>query len=290
MFIYSRSPLLHLPDADAPLRPTLPPEARPYPLPALDDEGADAPELLQLERVAHPALGGERDVIVALPPVAARAVGRRFRVVYMHDGQNLFDPDTSFAGDWQLGPTLAHHARLGTYFIVVAVYNGRDRRLAEYTPFEDPVSGGGAADDYLAFLTETLKPLVDARFPTLPGREFTSIAGSSLGGLLSIYAHFRRPDVFGSSAVMSPALWFADGAIHQYITDAPAVGGRIYLDVGIEEGPDELADVRRLRDQLIARGYRLDDTLRYVEEEGADHHESRWGGRFREALPFLLGT
>ena len=68
------------------------------------------------------------------------------------------------------------------------------------------------------------------------------------------------------------------------------MGGRIYLDVGIEEGPDEVADVRRLRDQLIARGYRLDDTLRYVEEEGADHHESRWGGRFREALPFLLGT
>ena len=105
-----------------------------------------------------------------------------------------------------------------------------------------------------------------------------------------MYAHFRRPDIFGASAVLSPALWFADGAIHRYITEAPAVGGRIYLDVGIEEGPDELADVRRLRDQLIARGYRLDDTLRYVEEEGADHHESRWGGRFREALPFLLGT
>lgn len=266
------------------------PDARPYSLPALDDEGPDAPELLHLDGVAHPALGGERDVIVALPPVAARAAGRRFRVVYMHDGQNLFDRDTSFAGDWQLGPTLAHHARLGIHFIVVAVYNGRERRIAEYTPFADPVRGGGDADEYLDFLTNTLKPVVDGRFPTLPGREFTSIAGSSLGGLLSMYAHFRRPDVFGASAVMSPALWFADGAIHQYITDAAAVGGRIYLDVGVEEGPEELADVRRLRDQLIARGYRLDDTLRYVEEAGADHHESRWGGRFRDALPFLLGT
>ena len=125
---------------------------------------------------------------------------------------------------------------LGTHFIVVAVYNGRERRLAEYTPFEDTVRGGGAADEYLAFLADTLKPLVDGRFPTLPGREFTSIAGSSLGGLLSIYAHFRRPDVFGASAVMSPSLWFADGAIHQYITDAAAVGGRIYLDVGSRGG------------------------------------------------------
>ena len=240
--------------------------------------------------MAHPALGGERIVIVALPPAAARVTGRRFRVVYMHDGQNLFDPDTSFAGDWQLGPTLAHHARLGRYAIVVAVYNGRERRITEYTAFEDPVRGGGGADEYLTFLAETLKPLVDGRFPTLPGREFTSIAGSSLGGLLSLYAHFRRPDIFGASAVLSPSLWFADGAIHQYITHAPAVGGRIYLDVGIEEGPDEVADVRRLRDELVARGYRLDDTLRYVEEEGAEHHESRWGSRFRDALPFILGT
>ena len=94
-------------------------------------------------------------MIVALPPVAARAAGRRFRVVYMHDGQNLFDRETSFAGDWQLGPTLAHHARLGTYFIVVAVYNGRERRVVEYTPFEDAVRGGGAADEYLNFLTDT---------------------------------------------------------------------------------------------------------------------------------------
>jgi predicted alpha/beta superfamily hydrolase len=208
----------------------------------------------------------------------------------MQDGQNLFDPDTSFAGDWQLGPTLAHYARLGTCAIVVAVYNGRERRIIEYTPFEDPIRGGGGGDLYLSFLTEGLKPLVDRHFPTLPGREFTSIAGSSLGGLLSIYAHFRRPDIFGSSAALSPALWFADGAIHRYISDAPAVGGRIYLDVGVEEGPDALADVRRLRDQLVARDYHLDDSLRYVEEAGADHHESRWGGRLRDALPFLLGT
>ncbi len=276
-----------LPDADAEMRVPVPVVR---PLPTFEEEGDAAPELQRLGGVAHPALGGERDVIVALPPRAARVAGRRFRVVYMQDGQNLFDPDTSFAGDWHLGPALAHHARLGRHAIVVAVSNGGDRRLTEYTPFEDPVRGGGGAEAYLAFLTGTLKPLVDRQYPTLPGREFTSIAGSSLGGLLSLYAHFSRPDTFGTSAVLSPSLWFADGAIHGYISDAPAVGGRMYLDVGTEEGPDAVADVRRLRDQLLALGYRLDDTLRYVEEPGADHHEFRWGDRFRDALPFLLGT
>jgi predicted alpha/beta superfamily hydrolase len=263
-------------------------DPRPYALPALVDEGTAAPELLRLDLIDE-SLGGERPVIVALPPADIRP-GRRFRVVYMQDGQNLFDPATSFAGDWQLGSTLAHHARVGLYVIVIAVYNGHERRLDEYSPFVDPIRGGGGAGRYLEFLTDRLKPLIDRTFPTLPGREFTSIAGSSLGGLFSLYAHFQRPDIFGSTAVLSPALWFADHAIHEYISDAPAVGGRIYLDAGSDEGPDELVDTRRLRDQLLARGYRLDDTLRYVEEEGAEHHESRWAARFRRALPFILGA
>jgi predicted alpha/beta superfamily hydrolase len=261
---------------------------QPHNLPSLLDEGSAAPELLHID-VSDEALGGERSVIVALPPAAVRT-GQRFRVVYMQDGQNLFDPATSFAGDWQLGSTLAHHARVGLHVIVVAVYNGRERRLDEYTPFVDQIRGGGRAGEYLEFVTERLKPMIDETFPTLPGREFTSVAGSSLGGLFSLYAHFERPDVFGSSASLSPSLWFADHAIHEYISSAPAVGGRIYLDAGSEEGPDELVDTGRLRDQLLARGYRLDDTLRYVEEEGAEHHESRWAARFRRALPFILGA
>jgi predicted alpha/beta superfamily hydrolase len=189
-----------------------------------------------------------------------------------------------------VGGTLAHYARKGRYAIVVAVYNARDRRIDEYGPFVDMVRGGGGGDTYLDFLAGGLKPLIDREFPTLPGREFTLMAGSSMGGLLSLYAHFRRPDVFGASGVLSPSLWFADGAIYDYIERAPAVGGRIYLDVGTEEGDDEVGDARRLRDLLIERGYRLDMNLRYVEDEGADHNESWWGPRLRAALPFLLGS
>jgi predicted alpha/beta superfamily hydrolase len=261
---------------------------RPHLLPHLEGE-EEAPELLRLDGLSLDALGGEREVLVALPPAPVRP-GRRFPVVYMHDGQNLFDPDTSYAGDWGVGGTLAHYARRGRYAIVVAVYNGRERRIEEYGPFVDPVRGGGGGDHYLDFVAGTLKPLVDAAFPTLPGREFTVIAGSSMGGLLSLYAHFRRPEVFGACGVLSPSLWFADGAIYDYISHAPAVGGRIYLDVGTEEGEEELADARRLRDLLLERGYRLGMNLRYVEDAGADHHESWWGPRLRDALPFLLGS
>ena len=264
------------------------PAWRPHVLPHLDDE-PEAPQLLRLEGLSAEALGGDREVLVALPP-APVLPGRRFPVVYMHDGQNLFDPETSYAGDWGVGGTLAHYARRGRYAIVVAVYNARERRIDEYGPFADVVRGGGGGERYLDFLTGALKPLVDRHFPTLPGREFTVIAGSSMGGLLSLYAHFRHPEVFGASGVLSPSLWFADGAIYDYIQRAPAVGGRIYLDVGTEEGDDELADARRLRDLLIERGYRLDANLRYVEDEGADHGESWWGPRLRAALPFLLGS
>jgi len=261
---------------------------RPHVLPHLQEEG-EAPELLRLEGLSVEALGGEREVLVALPPAPVRP-GRRFPVVYMHDGQNLFDPETSYAGDWGVGGTLAHYARKGRYAIVVAVYNGRERRIDEYGPFVDMVRGGGGGDAYLDFLASGLKPLIDRSFPTLPGREFTVMAGSSMGGLLSLYAHFRRPEVFGASGVLSPSLWFADGAIYDYIQRAPAVGGRIYLDVGTDEGDDELADARQLRDLLLERGYRLDMNLRYVEDEGADHNESWWGPRLRAALPFLLGS
>jgi predicted alpha/beta superfamily hydrolase len=266
------------------------PAWRPHLLPHLEGEGEVAPELLRLEGLSAEALGGEREVIVALPPLPVRLAGRRFPVVYMHDGQNLFDPETSYAGDWGVGGTLAHYARQGRYAIVVAVYNGREKRIDEYGPFADAVRGGGGGDAYLDFVCGTLKPLVDASFQTLPGREFTVIAGSSMGGLLSLYAHFRRPETFGACGALSPSLWFADGAICDYIGSAPAVGGRIYLDIGTEEGEDELADARRLRDLLLARGYRLDASLRYVEDEGADHNESWWGPRLRDALPFLLGA
>ncbi|HEU5393809.1 MAG TPA: alpha/beta hydrolase-fold protein, partial [Candidatus Methylomirabilis sp.] len=134
----------------------------------------------------------------------------------------------------------------------------------------------------------TVKPLVDRRYPTIPGRETTAVVGSSMGGLISLYAFLRRPDVFGVAGILSPSLWFADRAIFSVLEAAPRVPGRIYLDIGRREGAEPLADARCLRDALEAWGYQRGQSLRYLEDRTGVHQESAWGRRFRAALPFLL--
>ena len=262
-------------------------EWRPYPVPEEEAAHPTAPSLLVLEQLYSPELGTHRDILVALP--ASAAPGElRYPVVYMHDGQNLFDPATSYAGHWELAATLAYHALEGLEAIVVGIPNMGRRRRYEYSPFRDPLHGGGGGDRYLRFLCETLKPRIDAAFPTLADAASTAVAGSSLGGLISLYALFRRPGTFGVAGVLSPALWFAGGAIFDYVRKAPCPGGRIYLDIGTAEGEDELREVRRLRDLLVERGFRPGHDLVYVEDEGADHHERAWARRLRDTLPYLV--
>ncbi len=234
-----------------------------------------------------PQLGNRRDIVVHLPASYQRR-GRSYPVLYMQDGQNLFDPSTSFAGDWKLGKVMAAAARRGLEAIVVAVPNMGAERLAEYSPFVDPVEGGGAGDRYLDFLVETLKPAIDRRFRTRRGRASTGIAGSSMGGLISLYGFFRSPPAFGFAGVLSPSLWFAGGAIFSRIEAAAFVPGRLYLDIGALEGPEHVARARRMRDLLAARGYRLGAGLRWLESRCGRHDEASWGRRFARALPFLL--
>ena len=237
-----------------------------------------------------PQLRNYRDILVALPGHYAAGQSRH-PVIYLQDGQNLFDPMTSYAGDWGLVETLNGLAPDQPQPILVGIPNMGRRRRYEYSPFRDIIHGGGGGDRYLAFLVETVKPLVDASFRTRPERSHTVIAGSSLGGLISLYGLFRHADVFGAAGVQSPALWFADGAVLRFVEQAVGLPvGRVHLDVGTEEGGEALMDVRALRALLVAGGYRPGVDLAYVEEEGADHDEAAWGRRFRDALPFLLGS
>lgn len=238
--------------------------------------------------VLSPQLGNRRDVLVYLPSSYERTE-RRYPVVYMHDGQNLFDPATSFAGEWGVDTALAKAPRKGRRAIVVGIPNAGIDRIREYSPFIDPQNGGGHGDAYLAFLSETLKPLIDARYRTDPDPSATGIVGSSLGGLVSLYGFFRHPGRYGFAGILSPALWFADGAIFRFIESAPYVRGRIYLDVGTREGQGTLANAREMRDLLVTRGYRRGKDLMWVEDKGGMHNEAAWGRRLRTALPFLLG-
>lgn len=236
--------------------------------------------------VHSPQLDNRRDVFVYVP--AARARGdAHYPVIYMQDGQNLFDPAMSFAGTWGVDETLRWASRRGVDAIVVGIPNMGAARIAEYSPFVE-AGDGGAGDRYLAFVRRTVKPLVDARFPTLPDRSHTGIAGSSMGGLISLYAFFQYPEVFGFAAALSPSLWFANGALLDLVARAPRVPGRLYIDIGMREGERSVALGRQLRDLLLAKGYEPGRDFCWVEDKDGVHHESAWGRRFRKALPFLL--
>jgi predicted alpha/beta superfamily hydrolase len=248
-----------------------------------------------------PQLGGEREIVVYLPPSLAAAgperawQGRRYPVLYFHDGQNVFDERTSYVGEWQADETLEQLAREGLEAIAVAIPNSQQTRMDEYNPWRgrDVLGGtrrsmGGKGDAYLAYLVDTVKPLIDRSFPTSPEREATGIVGSSMGGLISLYALLAHGEVFGLAGVMSPSLIWSDYRILALIEERGLPPSRIHLDMGGREWRGMLADARRLRDLLLARGFAEGRDLHYVEERYAPHHESAWARRLPDALRFLL--
>ncbi|HEX3646389.1 MAG TPA: alpha/beta hydrolase-fold protein [Vicinamibacterales bacterium] len=246
-----------------------------------------------LKHVLSPQLHNRRDVDVYLP--ASYASGVRYPVVYLQDGQNLSDPATAFAGTWELDAAIDRLAWSGLEAIFVGIHNAGRDRLSEYSPFPDARHGGGEADAYLAFVVHTLKPRIDRMFHSRRDRDNTVIFGSSMGGLVSLYAYFRYPSVFGRAGVMSPSIWFGRGAILQFIEEARVPGGRIYLDVGTGEGAGTLRDVRRLGRLLVRQGFRRrrsssSSALRYVEDPGARHTEGAWAWRLQGALEVLLSS
>jgi len=265
-----------------------------------------------LRSVWSPQRRNRRDVDVYLPRSYRTDIDRRYPVVYMQDGQNLSDPASAYAGTWELEETLERLDAHAIEAIIVGVHHAGDQRIVEYSPFPDRTHDGGEADAYLAFLTETLKPRVDRTFRTWPQRGATAMLGSSMGGLVSLYAYFRYPSVFGRAGVMSPSIWFGQGAVLDFIDHARAPRGRIYLDVGTLEGVNAVRDARRLGRLLVKKGFGRDrrarrprspytgpdrrgsrvdakPRLRYVEEAGGRHQEAAWARRLEGALAFLIG-
>jgi predicted alpha/beta superfamily hydrolase len=242
-----------------------------------------------LARVWSPQLENERDIDIFLPPSYART-RRRYPVIYMQDGQNLADPERAFAGTWELPRALCALAARGLEAIVVGIPNSGAERLREYSPFADPKHGGGSGDAYLAFVERTVKPLVDRRLRTRPEREATGIFGSSMGGLISLYAFFRAPETFGFMGAMSPSIWFGNRAVIDYVERDGAPKGRLYLDVGTEEGAGTLRDAKHLVEVLERKGYQPGTSLSFAAVEGGRHEEAHWAERLVPALEFLLGA
>jgi predicted alpha/beta superfamily hydrolase len=253
-----------------------------------------------LNELYSPQLHNRREILVCLPPSYATSE-RRYPVVYMHDGQNLFDANTSFAGEWGVDETLDELSREGIEAIVVGIPNLGTERAKEYSPFVDRRHGGGLGDLYVDFIADTLKHLIDSTFRTRPERAHTGIFGSSMGGLISLYAYFQRPETFGFVGAMSPSFWFAGGAILPYIRNAQPNPGRIYLDVGEKESPSArrwwqiplLDSLRQSHCQrvvsLLERKGCGEESLRFVVDPAGEHNEAAWRRRLPHALRFLLG-
>jgi predicted alpha/beta superfamily hydrolase len=237
-----------------------------------------------------------RDVLVYLPPGYGADTTQRYPVFYFHDGNNVFDAATSFAGvEWGVDETAERLIRSGALrpFIAVAVYNTPDR-AAEYTPVADGPRGGGHAGDYARYLLEELMPFVDRTYRTRREPAATGVVGSSLGGIVSLYLALEHPERFGLVGCISPAAWWAGHDIVRRAARARP-GLRIWLDIGTEEGTQSagrsewLEDARALSDTLVHAGYRLDADLHYEEIEGGVHHERAWAARVDRMLLFLLG-
>lgn len=235
--------------------------------------------------------GNERDVTIYLPPgYVEREVGR-YPVLYMQDGQNLFEPERAFipGQHWMLREAADESIgeRTAEPMIIVGLDNTGASRIDEYTPSRDAQKNfGGRAEEYGRLLLEELKPRIDERFRTLPNR--VALGGSSLGGLLTIYLGLKHPDVFESLAVLSPSVWWDNRMILKVANDfAGARRPRIWLDIGGREGKAALDDARALRDRLTAKGWN-GAMLRYFEDRRADHSERSWAKRAKPMLEFLF--
>ncbi|MBN1243485.1 MAG: alpha/beta hydrolase [Spirochaetales bacterium] len=277
---------------------------------------------LEIETLRIPQLGNlERTVRVLLPPGYGLETGRRYPVLYMQDGHNLFDPATATYGThWAIGETmdeLAAAGEAGRWIVVGVDCNHGDsgmKRLDEYSPWVNAelglelsraagrVAAGGEGGSYLDFLAETLKPWVDERFRTLSGPASTGIAGSSMGGLFSLYALHERPDLFSLAGAFSTAAWFAMDELVAHIESRFRPDQAVYLDIGTLETSDPskpefprryLDDTLALRDLYHGKGL-AHERLLCVVDEGADHSERSWARRFpafaRWALERLEGA
>jgi predicted alpha/beta superfamily hydrolase len=235
-----------------------------------------------------------RELVVYVPP-GYDSSSDRYPVLYLQDGQNLFDPATAFAGqDWRADVTADDLIVQGEIepTIIVGIYNTGVRRILEYTPTRDSRRMGGKGERYAMLLAREVKPFIDAAFRTRRTVADTGVGGSSMGGLVSLQAGLLYPHVFGKLALLSPSVWWDQQAILKTIEGYRlTVRPRIWLDAGTEEGdaPEHvIADLRKLRAALMEKGWREGVDLRYSEVDGAGHHESAWAVRFGPVLQYLF--
>jgi len=245
-------------------------------------------------------LGNRRDILVYLPRGYRRFLGRRYPVLYLHDGQNVFDAATSFAGaEWGVDETAERliRAKLIEPLIIVAVANMGEERVHEYAPTRGIIDAKarrkkrskGLAGHYAEFLAEELKPYIDRKYRTKTDPEFTGLGGSSFGGLVTLAIGILYPHIFRRLMVMSPSIWWDNFVIYRLVDSIEQKPpSKIWLDTGTAEPGWE--QTRELCNRLIEKGWKLNKDIQYIEAERADHSEGAWAARVEPAIRFLFAA
>jgi len=236
------------------------------------------------ENFDMPQLGRQRRIWIYLPADYATS-HKKYPVIYMHDGQNLFDEYTSGYGEWGIDELL-DKLPVEKQCIVVGIDHGGDYRITEYDPY-DSKYGKGRGNDYVDFLAKTLKPYIDKNYRTEKDARHTTVAGSSMGGLTSAYAILKYPDVFGNAGIFSPSFWIAPD-IYNYASQQSFKGhNRFYFVCGDSESDSMVADMKKMADLLHNKGISQTDAPTTT-IPGAKHNEKQWNGDFTAFYNWLL--
>lgn len=239
------------------------------------------------EEFEMPQLDRKRRVWIYLPPNYEN-LDKKYPVLYMHDGQNVFDVATSYAGEWEVDEKLNElHYEMGLSMIVVAVDNGQDTRVNEYIPYPFPRIKEHQGEQYAEFLVETLKPYIDQNFRTLADVENTALMGSSLGGLITHYATLKYPDVFGKAGVLSPSFWVSDESYELAEESSHLNNTRMYFLMGEDEGGSMVSDMDKMITLMKDSGFNSKNISSKIVEDG-QHNEKLWRENFEEAILWLF--
>ncbi len=233
-----------------------------------------------------PQLNRTRRIWIYFPPDYETS-GTSYPVLYMHDGQNLFDALTAYAGEWKVDETLNAFSAQGKRVpLVVGIDNG-PQRMAEYTPWTNPQYGGGEGEKYMQFIVETLKPYIDQHYRTLPDRENTGIMGSSLGGLISHYGALKYQETFSKAGLFSPSYWFNDSVWLFTHNEGKKQDMRFFQLCGTNESAGMVGEMQRMNDSLVKLGF-LQNTIFNKIVTGGQHNEKLWSDAFGEAYLWLF--
>lgn len=242
----------------------------------LISEEFEIPQLIKTRRIS------------ALLPYDYYSSEKRYPVLYLQDGQNLFDDFAPF-GNWAVDKKLCLMAERGMgEVIVIAIDHAKEQRIAEFTPTLKTRLGTGEGKKYVRFLADTLKPYIDKKFRTLVEREHTGIGGSSMGGLISIYAGLMYPEVYGKLMIFSPSLWVAPDITSQAASPYPDFDIRMYLYGGGEEGESMIPNLQKFIGAFQELGMPAKIKYKLSIDPQGKHNEAQWGREFPKALEWLF--